>query len=289
MKKVFSAIFLFGGLTAFAQPKIIRNAVINTNTTVVAPEEQEVQNIQQDQRGGMNFRNMLDGETKFTTYLKGDLVKTVINAEMGRSTVYRDNNKKLTTTLMEMMGNKMGFYVTDDEQAEMQRKRDSMFNERRKKDTSLSKLPAFDRKYINSEIVETGESKKIAGYTCKKAFIISSRFPGVYDTAIIWYTQEFKVQNLSSTGGFESMSGFMGNMAPSLNSLDKIDGFVMSYQIKMRRNRLMNVEVTKVELEKQIDDKEFKIPADFDIKPMKEMRGMFGGERGMMRPPAGRD
>ena len=38
---------------------------------------------------------------------------------MGRSTIYRDNDAKMTTTVVEAMGNKMGFFATDEEQAAM--------------------------------------------------------------------------------------------------------------------------------------------------------------------------
>ena len=70
------------------------------------------------------------------------------------------------------------------------------------------------------------------------------------------------------------MQGF-GNMAPALSGLDKINGFVMRYEMNMRRNRKMEVEVTKIDLKKEIEDKEFLVPKDFEVKPMKEMENMF--------------
>jgi hypothetical protein len=76
------------------------------------------------------------------------------------------------------------------------------------------------------------------------------------------------------------MPGMMGNMSPTLNGIEKLDGFVMRYEMNMRRNRRMEVEVTKIELNKNIDNKEFDIPKDIELKPMKEMSNMFGGGRG---------
>ena len=289
MKYSFSMLLLLTCSIAFAQPKVYTQAVISTTTNVIAPEEEDVQNIQntQDQRGGMNFRNMMDGESKFVTYLKNDLVKTVIKSEMGSSTIYRDNSKLLTTTIMKMMGNTSGFFVTDQEQVEMKKLRDSMMSERRKRDTTQRQMPAMERANEPTEISYTQESKKIAGYDCKKAYLITTRFLGVKDSATIWFTPAFKLKDILSTGNLSSMGGMMANMIPTLNGLDKIDGFVMRYEMKMRRNRRMEVEVTKVELDKAIDVKEFDIPKDIEIKPMKEMQNMFGGGRGgMMR---GRD
>jgi hypothetical protein len=117
MKLIFLLACCFSLCTALAQPTLVKQAIISTTTNVIAPEEEDIQSLQNPQSpGSMNFRNMMDGETKFTTYLKDGMVKTVIKNEMGRSTIYRDQDKKLTTTLIEMMGNKMGFYITDEEQ-----------------------------------------------------------------------------------------------------------------------------------------------------------------------------
>ena len=288
MKYIITALLTFSISFCFAQAKLYKSAIINTSTNVIAPEDEEVQNIQNTQDGrGMNFRNMLDGETKFVTYLKNDLVKTTIKSEMGRSTIFRDNAKKLTSTIMEIMGNKMGFYITDEEQVEMQKHRDSMMTERRKKDTIERAVRQSESNKIPTEIVYTKETKTIAGYNCKKAFIVTTKFLGQKDSAVIWFTPEIKLENIMSTGGFSNMPG-MGNMAPTLSGLEKIDGFVMRYEMSMRRNRRMEVEVTKIVLDKEIDSKEFDIPKDIEMKPMKEMGNMFGGggRGGFMR---GRD
>ncbi len=274
--KIFLFVFLLGSATlTVAQPTIIKQAIVSTTTTVIAPEEEEVQNLQnQGGGGGMNFRNMMDGETSFTTYLKNDMVKTVIKSEMGRSTIYRDNSKMMTTMLIEMMGNKMGFYATDEEQAAMQKRRDSMQQARRKADTTQQSAGVPIENTI--DISYTDETKKIAGYTCKKAYVITTRLLTIKDTAVVWFTPEIKLQNVLSTGGLAGM----GNMGMSLGGLDKIDGFVMRYEMNKRRNRRMEVEVKKIDLKKEIDDKEFTVPKDIELKPMREMQNMFGGGQG---------
>lgn len=269
---------MLGTLSAMAQPKIITQATINTTTNVIAPEEEDVTNIQSQGGGGpAMFRNFGDGETKSVTQVKNDMVKTVIKSDMGRSTIIRNNETKLTTTLIEMMGNKTGFYVTDEEQAGLRKSMDSMM-QARSKDSAATNRPAATPPTV--DVVYTEETKKIAGYNCKKAYLITSRLMGlVKDTAVVWYTPEFKVKNVSSVGGGFSM-GMMGGAAATGNSMDKIDGFVMGYETKMRRNRTMIVTVTKIDVAKEIADKEFDIPKDFDVKPMKEMRSMMGGGQG---------
>jgi hypothetical protein len=54
----------------------------------------------------------------------------------------------------------------------------------------------------------------------------------------------------------------------------------MRYEMKMPRKRYMTVEVTKLELEKEVAAKELTIPSNIEIKPFREMQQMFGGGRG---------
>lgn len=286
--KRFLTIFMLGITgVAFAQPKIYQQATIQTTTEIIAPEEEDLQNLQGRGDGGMNFRNMMDGEFKFTTYVKNEMMKMVIKSEMIYATIYRDNQKKLTTSIMEMMGSKNGFYITDQEQVEMQKMRDSMMAERRKKDTTMRQFTPPDRNNnLPVELSVTAETKKIAGYVCKKAYLITTRLLGNKDTVTVWYSPDFKIENISTTGGMSALP-MMGNMIPQINGLDKIDGFVMRYEMKMRRNRQLKSEITKIDLEKAVSEKEFELPKDVEIKPMKEMQNMFGGGRGMMR--GGRD
>lgn len=272
---------LFTGGVAFGQPQVITQATISTTTNVLAPETEDVQNIQgQGQGGGAQFfRNFGDGETKATTTVKDGKVKTVLKNEMGRSTIIRDNNAKMTTTLLEIMGNKTGFYITDPEQAEMKIKMDSMIKTRMQKDSGKLVEVSPILTANDYEIVYTDqETKNVAGYVCKKALIIRNNMLGIKDTVSVWYSPEIKVAGVSSSGGTSAFGGFgnFGNFT-SLNGLEKIDGMVMQYEMNMRRGRRMIVEVTKVDLKKEISEKDFEIPKDFDVKPMKEFQGMMQG------------
>lgn len=267
MKKILLTAFVLSSFSVFAQ-ETVKQAIINTTTTITAPEEQEIQDVgEQTGRGGM-FRNFGDGETKSVTYIKGNMVKTAIKTDMMRNTTIRDNDKKLTTTLMEMMGKKMGFYMNDDDQKAMVKRMDSM-RQAQNKDT-VKRQPRVER--IAQVEYNPTETKKIAGYVCQKAYIINTNFLGQKDTMQVWYTPEFKIENVPSTGG---MSGF--SRAGTNNGFDQVKGFIMGYTTKMGNNRTMDVAVTKVELKKDIDAKEFDIPKDFDLKPMSEMGNMFGG------------
>ncbi|HRD58004.1 MAG TPA: hypothetical protein PK504_08125 [Ferruginibacter sp.] len=279
MKKTVLIACFFTAGNLFAQQKLVTQAIVNATTTIVAPDESEdVANIQQSEGPNrVSFRNFSDGETKSVTYLKNDLIKTVLKSEMGRSTIIRDNAAKKTTTLIELMGNKTGFYTTDEEAANMRKRADSMMQASQKNGDSTRRINRNTD--VPTEVVYTEETKKIAGYVCKKAYLVSTRLLGIKDSTLVWYTPELKLNNVSNVGGLSGMTAIMGS-GGSMAALSKIDGFVMSYQSKMPRNRTMTVEVTKIDLNKEITDKEFDIPKDFDVKPMSEMRGMMQGGPG---------
>jgi hypothetical protein len=277
MRLIITLAFFFASFAAYAQPKLITQASITTKTTIVSSETDEPAQINTTGSDGAEVRVMRfggDGETKTTTWLKNDLVKTLSESEMGRTTVIRDNSKKLTTTIMEMMGRKNAFYATDEDQKEMAKRMDSMMRTRGGQNASSNNPttpPTYKIEYID-------ESKKIAGYDCKKALIIATRSNGRADTTLVWYNPEFKLQNLPSTGG--SLGGFGGfNVASGPNSMELLNGFPMQYVRNMNRGRTMTVQVTKLVIDKEVADKEFEIPKDIEVKAMKDMQN--GGMPGM--------
>ncbi len=278
MKAIFSAIFLFTAFIGSAQPKLIGQATINTTTNVIAPEDEDVAQIGNNPGGGpgAGFRNFGDGETKSVTFVKNDLVKTNYKSEMASGAVYRNNSTKVTTTIAQIMGNKIGFYASDNDMENMAKKRDSLMKAQAKTDSTIK--PRQPRnKAFDVAVVNTDETKKIAGYNCKKAFLVTDKVIAK-DSLVVWYTPEIKFNNLSSTGGTSGFGSF-GNIA----GFDKIDGFVMQYERSMPRGRKMEVKVTKIDTVKEIADKEFDLPKDVEIKPMSEMTGagnFFGVRRG---------
>ncbi|HNU88751.1 MAG TPA: hypothetical protein PKJ94_10690 [Ferruginibacter sp.] len=270
MKRIITFLLLAVSAGTYAQPKVLTQATITTKTIIVAPEGDDAPAGNFTSESGDQVRVMRfggDGETKTTTWLKNDLVKTFSESEMGRTTLIRDNSKKITTTIMEMMGRKNGFYATDAEQEEMRKRVDSMMQGRNPNATS-GRQAEYNVEYVN-------ESKKIAGYDCKKALIIATRGNGRKDTTQVWYCPDFKLQGIPSTGG--SFGGFGGFTSQAgSNGMDKLDGFPMKYERNMGRGRTMTVEVTKLVTDKEISDKEFEIPKDIEVKPMKDMQNGGG-------------
>ena len=274
MKKIITLFFLSGTAALHAQIKVVDHASITTKTTIVSPEGAE-DNVPGPPPGAdveqrVTFRFGGDGETKSVTTLKGDMVKTYTETDMSRTTVLRDNGKKITTTLMEMMGNKTGFYATDEEQLQMSKRMDSMMQSR----TQTGGNNFNGNQATGTTIAYIEETKKIAGLSCKKALLVTTRKNGTKDTSTIWYCPDFKLQGVVSTGG---LSGF-GNFGriTTVGGLSDLAGFPMQYEMKMNRGRKMIVEVTKINIDKEVADKEFEIPKDFVVKPMKDMQNGNG-------------
>ena len=279
MKKIITFLFLTASIAVYAQPKVLTQATVTTKTNIVAPEGDEPVQSTTTSDGGevrvMRFGG--DGETKTTTWLKNDLTKTFSESEMGRTTVIRDNSKKITTTIMEMMGKKSGFYATDADQAEMRKRMDSMMRTRTQAPgVSFSNTPPVYR----FEYFE--DTKNILGFICKKSQMIGTRSDGRSDTTLIWYCPDFKLQNLPSTGG--NAGGFGGfNLVSGIDGIGDLNGFPFQYERNMRNGRKMTVQVTKLVIDKEIADKEFEISKNIEIKSMKENMQNSGGTGFQMR------
>ncbi|MBK8611055.1 MAG: hypothetical protein IPL84_14215 [Chitinophagaceae bacterium] len=275
MKRIITLLFVTGVSTVWAQPRLLTSATINTKTTIVAPETDEeapAGNFTNENGEQVVIRHFGgDGETKTTTWLKNDLQKTFSESDMGRTTVIRDHSKKMTTTIMEMMGRKSGFYATDDDQEQMRKRMDSMMQGR---DQSASFGNANSSPPVYT-ISYTEENKKVSGYACKKALIIATRFNGKADTTNVWYCPDFKIQNLPNTGGVAA--GFGGfNAVGGPSGFEDLAGFPMEYERNLSRGRKMTVQVTKIVTDKEIPDKEFDISKDIEIKAMKDMQNEGG-------------
>lgn len=284
MRLTITFLLCAGSLAASAQPKPVTQAIITTKTTIVSLDgEQPQSGITQTpgaDGGPTMVRVRIDdaGETVSKTYLKGDLVKTQVDNNMGRNTTIRDNKAKITTTLMEIMGTKRGFYATDEDQAEMTKRMDSL-TRAGGTGQAVTEMPPVIQVFYRDE------AKTIAGYNCKKAVVHITRATGEVDSSVVWYNTDIKLEGLQSTGG--PGGGFMSfRRNNNAYILGRVKGFPMQYEMKMGRNRLMTVEVTKLE-EKEIKDSEFEISKDYDVKPAKEMQGPGGGMQIRIGGPAG--
>jgi hypothetical protein len=276
MNKIIVLFALFFAIQASAQ-KVVDKAIVKMQTEMVFPENPNAA-AGGDGPGGGGMMGMRDMEMTTTVFYKGDNTKMETASDFGKNYTFIDRKAKKTTTLMEVMGRKQGFYSTDEDAAVMQKRMDSMRAVRR---DSLEKMGLSFAPPAEPEITYTEETKKIAGMICKKAIIKSKDRQGVVSETAVWYSPDFKMgegYSLSGGGG-----GGMRMMSFNPTGMDKIKGFPMEYEITRQNGMKIHMTVTKVQLDADIDDKTFEIPKGYDIKPASEMQNMFGGGRGGFR------
>jgi GLPGLI family protein len=239
-------------------------------------------------------------ETKSTVYFKTDFIKTQTQTDFGNNTVIIDKKNKKTTTLTEAMGRKTGFYTTEADQEKMrenaQKRMDSMRaagGENAERQRNFQQSPP--------EIEYPNETKKIAGYTCKKAIIKTKNRQGEISEVSVWFAPDIKKPEgyplagnnagAGGRGGFAMAfrgpggggpgggnggggrnTGFGGGGFGGVAGLDKIDGFIMGYSMSRPNGFKMEMQVTAIEVNPNIDDKVFDIPKGYDIKPASEMQ-----------------
>lgn len=282
MKYSFLLIALFVGVQLQAQ-RVVDKVIIKMKSEITFPENFNPGGAGGGPDGGGGGMQMpRDVEVNTTVYHKGEQTKLETASDFGNNMTFIDRQNKKTTTLMEMMGKKMGFYSTDADQEAMQKRMDSSRNARR---DSLEKMGLSFAKPAEPEITYTEETRTIAGMKCKKAIIKTKGRDNAVTETMVWYSPDFKLADgVSLTGG--SGGGGMRAMGMSPQGMDKINGFPMEYEITRQNGMKMHMVVTKVQLDPEIADKTFEIPKGYDIKPMSEAGGP-GGNRMMFRQGGG--
>lgn len=277
--------FLLLGLTLQASAqRVVNKAIVKMNTQITFPESWGGGGPGGGGGDDNAMRMPRDIETAMTIFFKGDQTKIESASDFGKNYTFIDRKEKKTTTLMEAMGRKMGFYSTDAEAENMQKRMDSARALRR---DSLEKM-GLRFSDGGPEIVYTEEAKKIAGVDCKKAIIKTKDRQGQVSETAVWYAPEFTMGPgfaMNSSSG-QGGGGMRGAMSMTMPGLDKLKGFPMEYETTRQNGMKVFMTVTKVQLEADIDDKTFEIPKGYDIKPMSEMGGQ-GGMRMMFRSGGG--
>lgn len=249
MKKILSTFFLITCfITAFSQ-EVLNEGIIEMRMRITPPES----DAPPSPEGGGNVMRFGDLDMKSKMFFKNGNMKTENDMGMGKNYSYYHADTKTTTTLMEMMGKKMGFYSNEEEMKKIMSGRDS----------GKTRIQAFKPETF---IEYLSDSKVIAGFTCYKAVIRYKNSKGEEIQQQLWYTPEFKM------GEGMRMSGMMRSEVPGIN---KLKGFPMEMEMVQRNGMKIFYEVTKIDKNAKIDDKVFEIPKGYDIKPQSEM--MRGG------------
>lgn len=157
------------------------------------------------------------------------------------------SDEKETLMLMEMMGNKTYMRINHD---------DPKYNNKDKE------LPEYKVEYFN-------ETKKIAGYDCKKALVTMKTKEGKEMTMEVWYTEQ--VPNVYS------QQKYSGKRNQNAAYLKGIKGMPLEYSIPQGE---MTVKVTAKEINfNPVSDDAFKLSTEGykEMKP-EDMKRMGGGQ-----------
>lgn len=275
-------------MAGMAQQKTFGSAIVKSKTSVTFPDN--------NNRGGSdNGDGDLGGrpsgmESKSTVYYRGDFIKIDNESEFGNNSIIIDKKNERTTTLIQAMGRKTGYYSTEEERKAMEERMRKRMDSIRQARGESAENNQRQQNPQDVEIVQTNETKKIAGFTCKKAIIKSKPRQGEVNETIVWYCPDIKHPenyplNFGNTGG----RGFVGAMSGRNNfsGLEKIDGFIMGLEVSRPNGFKMETEVTDIKTDVTIPDKTFEIPKGYDIKPISEMENQMRNGRFFRGGPPG--
>lgn len=214
-----------------------------------------------------------DGELRIV--IKGNKYKVANESANMNNYIYVDKDAKTTTTLFEAMGNKRGFVQTDDEKIESRKAMDSARKNQQNNNQTMGGFRVQDmRPTITIEYSE--ESKIINKINCKKAIITSKRQNGETSKYDLWYTPDYILPEGVDLGRFAQFRDLKGIpvMYESVNKINFGDR-----EITMTTK----FELTSINNNAEIKDKEFDIPKGYDIKTWKEWQKDNPGGGGGMR------
>lgn len=182
---------------------------------------------------GITYTNMTDEMKQYesmmpkemTLKIKGDKSRMEQNSAMGSTITITDDKAKKVTILMNMMGQKI----------------------------AMEQNTSDDKEDVAPEINYLEGTKKIAGYTCKKAEITH---PDMDEIMTVYYTEEIS--------GTKTNAEFKG-----------LKGFLMEYSIE-NQGMTMTIAATEIKQEK-VSSAEFTIPADYVSMSEEEFKKQMGG------------
>jgi len=169
---------------------------------------------------------------KMTMYFKGHNFRSEMPTSFGNTITIYNATKKEFYLLMDMMGQKSALVQTELEMDETRK-------------TAPVK---------NLHVKKLEETKKIAGYMCKKAEI-SFEMDGITEKVDCFYTTE-----LPAVGNQNTSPGF-----------DQIEGFMMEYSLNLQGVKMKMV-VEEINAQ-TINADYFVIPKGFTVKSRKELVG----------------
>lgn len=179
---------------------------------------------------GMDASMKAQLPSEMIMYIKGNKMMQETKSSMGSQSAIYDGDAKTSIVLIDMMGQQFAIKIGKEE---LEKK--------------LAEVPKVTIDQVN-------ETKKIAGYNCKKAEITEGD-----NTYAVFYTEELGVGDINWATEYKDLKGVM-----------------MEYSASQQE---MTMKFTAVEVKEQkIKDKQFTVPSGYEELTPEEAKKKFGGE-----------
>ncbi|MBL7726510.1 MAG: hypothetical protein JNM68_02440 [Dinghuibacter sp.] len=245
-----------------AAPFAIQAQTVLTKGVIKAKMETTTDN-NNTETSGVSFQ-MAGNETEFTIFLKDSMRKAVLQSNVMNNITLYDGNTGVTTVLTESMGEKTGYTQTPADKLDQKRRMDSVQKAAENGETPASgggmvvRTSVGGGKVVSIEYID--EAKQINKINCKKALVTLQGNDGANKVVEVWYTPDYLLPPGVSIGrGAMNMAGLKGLpiMYDQVNTI-KFGNSEMSM--------ISHYEVTAIDTQKEVSDKEFEIPKGYKIK-----------------------
>jgi hypothetical protein len=179
----------------------------------------------------------------------------IVEVTRGRTTFLINRQNKNIIRLNEGFGFKNGTIATAEDAAAVERYMDSLYGKK--------KQPV-----IIPKIEYTDEQQVINGFTCKKALLISEIKNAGTDTATVWYFPDYKLAD-----SFIYCANEM-KYKEKLAILNSINGLPVKIEMYVTPKMKLEMELKKIDIAKNVSEKEFLVPKGFELKSLKENYGL---------------
>jgi hypothetical protein len=262
MKSVIVSVFcLFLGIAGALAQQVLNNAIIKMKVETTS------ENAGGGDGGGPQIQ-IGGGETTIKVLLRDSMRKSQTESNVMNNITLYDGSKGITTVLTETMGERTGYMQTREEQADQRRRMDSANKARAEAAQNGSgggpmmvRIGGGGSSVVKVEY--TDAAKVINKIDCKKAIVTAKKTDGSEVTFDVWYSPDYKMPS--------------GWGKTRMIDLSEIKGMPVMYElvnvINMGGNEItmtMHFEVTGLELNAKIADKEFELPKGYKIKTYAE-------------------
>lgn len=170
-----------------------------------------------------DMESMLPSEMIFS--IKGSKIKIEQELMFGSQVVISNQEEKTAEILMDMIGQKIHIHVSKEE------------------------IEAEETNVKTPEVTYVKETKKVAGFTCKKALVKTADG----SVLVMWYTDKISVKH---------------------KDFQYLNGFPLEYEIS-EEGMTMHISASKIE-EKELGNDHFGVPDGYTTMTMAELSQMGG-------------